>query len=144
MIHPEAVPYREIVTDNESKFQAFRGWCRRVPIRTCEERFAIQLVCHPNHDARSKRVDWFVGDIDGFQRVGGAPDGFLRANCFKNLRTDEGVGHRDGLFYELNLYLRRELHSPHHNSLVRGHVFERDCSHDGETVRTRGGSHFTR
>lgn len=139
MIHPRAAPYRDIRTDHEPKFRSFLDWCRRLPTRTCAERFAVQVVSHPNFDPRRKDVAWFVGDSDGFQRVGGPPEGFLRANTFKNLKTESGVGHAKGMFYELNLYLER--HAPpsaHHDSLATGNAFERDASVDGPSVGTKG------
>jgi hypothetical protein len=144
-----ASAYRFRTTDHEDKFRAFRQFASHddhqggaTTHHDFREPFVIQFVCHPNFHAHEKTITYFVlgdaaaagGDVS-FQESSTMPDGFRRANCYKNYKSKGG--HPKGLFYELNLYTR-DGRSTHHTSRVHGSTFSRDDGHDQAQGSTLG------
>lgn len=134
----EASGYRNRRTDHESKFQAFRDFVvsNKAPSGFSSP-FVIQLVCHPNFEAHRKTVSFYELSDEGdrFDQIDALPGGYLRANSFKNYKSNSG--HPRGLFYELNLYTKDGI-SHHHTSRVSGSTYERDSSHDQKPGTSKG------
>lgn len=138
-----ATPYRPRRTDYEHAFDAFLAHAHRRADAASDAPTAdtvIQFVVHPNFEPMAKAITWYAPHADGgFSALpDGCPPGYARANSFKNFKTGRGVGHAKGLFFELNAYTRRGAPSAHHTSTVSGAQFDRDASHDGASVPTKG------
>ena len=146
LLHPHARAYRNIRTDKELYFDQFLEWDKNGFHRSLiDEDYIIQLTTHPNFEAESKLVQYFQKHGDHFQNVTESDaiiNGYRQANSFKNFKTEKGVGHSKGLYYELNLYSASIRYSNHHTSSTTGSTFVRDSSHDINQVQTKG-PHWT-
>jgi hypothetical protein len=130
--------YRNRTTDHESKFQAFKQFVfSGSKASSFSDSFVIQFVCHPNFEAHRKTVTYFTLNTSTgeFDQSDSLPEGFQRANSFKNFKASGG--HPKGLFYELNLYTR-DGRSRHHTSRVTGSAFHRDDTHNQKHGATKG------
>ncbi len=130
--------YRNCRTDHELKFQSFKDFvCNGKHVNRLSESFVIQFVRHLSFEADRKSVLYYTfnpsqGDFAVSDRM---PNGFKRANSFKNYKTKEG--HPKGLFYELNLYTV-DGNSMHHTSRVGGSSYPRGSEHDKDHGTTKG------
>ena len=128
--------YRNRRTDHESKFDAFLQWNQTGVTSLAPGDYIIQFVGHPNFAQHMKQIAYFERKKDSFETIP-SPGSFRKANSFKNYNTDKGVGHDKGYFLELNLYIP-DGSSAHHMSTMHGSRYERDSSHDGPSVSTKG------
>lgn len=107
----------------------------------------MQVVWHPNFSPQLfEHVEYMCVNTDGSDgsvlKSASLPTGYRMANSYKNYKTDKGVGHANGLFYEFTLYLASSNSNGGHDTrIVIGSQYMRDDSHDGLSVLTRG-SHF--
>lgn len=125
----QAKPYRNIRTDNEAKFNHVQSFLKGDAASAQQDVFAVQIVHHPNFNAHLRDESWFVSDELGARLENTKPDGFQKENSFKNYRTDPGVGHLKGIFYEFNLYNRSPT-SSRRPSTAAGNQFLRDRTID--------------
>jgi hypothetical protein len=131
--------YSNTITDHDSKFEAFQDYVlngTKSPVRNA---FVIQFVCHPNFKAHLKTTTWYAlneGTGD-FEVAVTLPQGYRRANSYKNFKTERGHGHENGLYYELNLY-SQDGTSRHHETRVKGINYVRDDAHDIHHGTTKG------
>lgn len=133
--------YRNVHTDHEAKFRAFKKFvCDGEKEFGFKDSFVMQFVCHPNFAAGSKTVTYYTYNPTSgeFERSDSMPQGFKRANSFKNYKSSGG--HPKGLFYEVNLYTS-DGRSGHHTSRVSGSNFPREQGHDQQHGITKG-SHW--
>ena len=137
LLHQNAKPYNDIITDYEEEFNAFLEWEKTKITKKSNETYIIQFVKHPNFEQENKEITYFKKDGNSF-KVCNDTNGYKKANSFKNFKTNKGEDHKKGLFYELNLYLDNKEISYHHTSTIHGSIFLRDASHDGEMVQTKG------
>ena len=125
----QAKPHRNIRTDNESKFNYVQSFLKGDAAPVQQDVFAVQIVHHPNFNAHLRDESWFVSDEQGARLENTKPEGFRKENSFKNYRTDPGVGHLQGIFYEFNLYNRSPA-SSRRPSTTSGNQFPRDPTID--------------
>jgi len=150
LFHPATQAYRPIYTDHEAPLQEFCAWARvdAVPASpaTVDARWVFQVVQHPNFCRSARQVTYFARQGETYVQVPPAaatPASLLRVNAFKNFKSRPGEGHPKGMFYEVNLCVRRaddksSFQSPHHTSTVNGRRHLRDCSADLPSVPTKG------
>lgn len=138
IIHPNAIQYRSIRTDNDNKFNSFIIWSQTDNLDDIsDDNYVIQLVYHPNFEAYNKTIKYYKRETNTFIEVDDI-DGYKKANSYKNLKTNRNEGHSKGMFYELNLYTNSINYSNHHTSRVNGSNYLRDSTHDKELVKTKG------
>ena len=125
----QAKPYRNIRTDNEAKFDDVWSFLKGESPGPAQDCYAAQIVHHPNFNAHLREEKWFVSDMDGARLENTKPDGFQKENSFKNYRTDAGVGHPKGIFYEFNLYKQNPT-STRRPSTADGSLYPRDRTID--------------
>ena len=141
MLHDNAIPYGNIITDKESYFTQFIDWQKNGNHKNqIVEDYVIQFICHPNFEAHNKTINYYKKIDNRFEEITDIAN-YKKSNSYKNYKTNKGIGHMKGLFYELNLYSNIQNCSNHHTSTINGRKFERDSSHDGDFVSTKG-SHW--
>ncbi len=138
LIHQNAKLYKSTYTDHENKFNNFIKWAKNGNHDdTSNNNYVIQFVKHPNFQPNNKEIKYFMKQEDQFIICDNISD-YKKANSYKNLKTSSGEGHSKGLFYELNLYLNDDSKSNHHTSTTSGLSYDRDNSHDGNIIQTKG------
>ena len=138
IIHPDAIPYRCIRTDHDLKFNSLLNWMKcGEHTDLSDDKYIIQLVSQPNFDQNNKSIRYFKKDENTFIEVFTIDD-YKKANSYKNFKTNKGVGHSNGMFYELNLYTNILEYSNHHTSTTNGLNYERNSSQDGSSIETKG------
>lgn len=137
---PRSNPYKPRARlDHADLFQAFEQALRKDPSTKppVPTNFVMQVKAHPNQCNHGVHISWV--DEKGWNTNEHQPQGARRANAWRNYRTSPGVGHSEGLFFELNLYTTDATYvSNHHMSQCEGNAYSRDTSHDGDTVSTKG------
>ena len=141
MFNQNIIPYRPIRTDKDPYFQEFLEFGKNDIHHNLvkEKDYVIQLVESPNF-SDDKTIKYFKKVDNKFEEISEKLilENYKKANSYKNFKTNRGVGHPKGLFYEFNLYTRQQKYSPHHISTVKGNSFHRDNSHDSEHIENKG------
>lgn len=125
-----AQPYNYIKTDHEDKFEHVVNYLKNCAADGYAEDFIVQVVFFPNFHAHLKTINYIhVTDAD-ISVSGSLSEGYSKVNSFKNYRTNAGIGHTKGMFYELNLYMNKQTNTNRKSSTLTGNTYARDASHD--------------
>lgn len=125
-----AHPYNYIKTDHEDKFEHVMNYLKNCAAEGYAEDFIVQVVFFPNFNAHLKKIEYVHVTNAGISVSASLSEGYSKVNSFKNYRTNPGIGHIKGMFYELNLYMNKSTNTNRKSSTLTGNTYVRDASHD--------------